>query len=91
MKKKSLEGKLVALDLMLDELKSTQINTRKQQTILSQRMTGSEYNSVALADVIVQDINLFVEVLDTEINLYLTDLQLSHVKTELLSRFKLAL
>ena len=89
--KKSLEGKLVALDLMLDELKSTQINTRKQQTILSQRMTGSEYNSVALADVIVQDINLFVEVLDTEINLYLTDLQLSHVKTELLSRFKLAL
>ena len=54
-------------------------------------MTGSEYNSVALADVIVQDINLFVEVLDTEINLYLTDLQLSHVKTKLLSRFKLAL
>ena len=89
--KKSLEGKLVALNLMLEELKNTQVNTRKQQKILSQRMTGSEYNSVALADVIVQDINLFVEVLDTEISLYLTDLQLSHVKTELLSRFKLAL
>ncbi len=44
--KKSLEGKLVALDLMLDELKSTQINTRKQQTILSQRMT--EVNIILL-------------------------------------------
>ncbi|MDA9034268.1 TolC family protein [Hyphomicrobiales bacterium] len=90
-KKVSLEGQLVALVSTLEELKSTKKSTERQKNILSNRMSGREYNSIALADVIIQDLSLYKQILESEIELYLTDLSLSHAKTVLLQRFRLSL
>ena len=59
--------------------------------ILLERTKLSEYNGVNLSDIISQDIQNTQTLLDTELRLYIDDLRLSQIKTELLNRFRLKL
>jgi len=86
-----IENRIISVLTSIKEIKSTINNTRQQKKILLERSKLSEYNGVNLSDVISQDILNTQTLLDTELRLYIDDLRLSQIKTELLRRFRLKL
>jgi len=86
-----IENRIVSVLTSINEIKSTIFNTRQQKKILLERSKLSEFNGVNLSDIISQDIQNTQTLLGTELQLYIDDLKLSQIKTELLNRFRLKL
>lgn len=86
-----IENRIVSVLTSINEIKSTIFNTRQQKKILLERSKLSEFNGVNLSDIISQDIQNTQTLLSTELQLYIDDLKLSQIKTELLNRFRLKL
>ena len=89
--KSEVENRLISVSQSIAEIKSTIDSTRNQKKILIDRNQLSEFNGINLSQIIIQETTNVSTLLDTEIKLYLDDLLLSQMKTELLSRFKLEL
>lgn len=87
--KSEVENRILSMIQSLKDLKSTVENTREQKKILLNRMGLSEFNGVNLSEIIIQDISNTQQLLDTELQLYMDDLQLSHIERNLLNRFRL--
>lgn len=89
--KSEIENRIISVSQSIFEIKSTIESTRNQKRILIDRNQLSEFNGINLSEIIMQETTNISTLLDTEISLYLDDLLLSQIKTELLNRFRLEL
>ena len=89
--KSEIENRIISVSQSISEIKSTIESTRNQKRILIDRNQLSEFNGINLSEIIMQETTNISTLLDTEISLYLDDLLLSQMKTDLLNRFRLEL
>tara|TARA_B100001996_G_scaffold383065_1_gene377256 strand:+ start:17113 stop:18450 length:1338 start_codon:yes stop_codon:yes gene_type:complete len=86
-----IENRLKSILESINDIRSTVENTRQQKEIIINRMSLSEFSGINLSEIILQDVSNTQRLLNNEIQLYIDDLQLSHINSTLLSRFKMDL
>ncbi len=90
-KKEVMKNTLLGLLDTRKSISETLSNTLKTEEILRSRMAGSNYSAVALSELILEEVGIFSNLLQTEIEIFTLDLEISHINTTLLSRFKIGI
>ena len=67
------------------------IGTQVQRETFEIRMAGSSFSTAALLDASQKEIAFYEQLIENEKRLFLSNLQIKHIKRELLSRFNLSL